>query len=82
MIKTRKIKNSNEREFLSVIAGIGWQQILTKTNDINKLVNHWTTIFSPTIHKHAPICELRVSERYSPWIDKRLKKLMRTRDKL
>ena len=55
---------------------------MTKTDDIDVLVNHWISIFSLTIDKHAPICEMRVSEKYYRWIDKELKELMRTRDKL
>ena len=32
--------------------------------------------------KHAPITEMRVSEKYCPWIDKDLRALMKTRDQL
>ena len=38
--------------------------------------------FSLIIDKHAPLCEMRVSEQYCPWIDRDLRDLMRTRDKL
>ena len=82
MIKTRKMKNFNEQAFLSDVAGINWEQMLTETDDINVLVSHWTSIFSLIIDKHAPLCEMRVSEKYCPWIDRDLRDLMRTRDKL
>ena len=82
MIKTRKMKKFNEQAFLSDVAGINWEQMLTETDDINVLVNHWTSIFSLIIDKHAPLCEMRVSEKYCPWIDRDLRDLMRTRDKL
>ena len=82
MIKTREMKKFKESEFLSDVGGIAWEQMLTKTDDIDALVDHWTGIISFTIDKHAPICEIRVSEKYCPWIDKELKGLMRTRDKL
>ena len=39
-------------------------------------------MFSLIIEKHAPLIEMRVSEKYCPWIDKDLRDLMRTRDKL
>ena len=55
MIKTRKMKNFNEQAFLSDVAGINWEQMLTETDDINVLVNHWTSIFSLIIDKHAPL---------------------------
>ena len=64
MIKTRKMKNFNEQAFLSDVAGINWEQMLTETDDINVLVNHWTSTFSLIIDKHAPLCEMRVSEKY------------------
>ena len=56
--------------------------MLSETDDINVLVNHWTNTFSLIIDKHTPLCEMRVSEKYRPWIDRNLRDLMRTRDKL
>ena len=82
IIKTCKTKNFNDQAFLSDVAGINWEQMLNDTDDINELVNHWTNIFSLVIDKHAPLCEMRVSEKYCPWIDRDLRHLMRTRDKL
>ena len=77
MIKTRKMKTINELAFLSDVAGINWEQLLNETDDINVSVNHWTNIFSLTIDKHAPLCEMRVSEKYCRWIDKDSSDLMR-----
>ena len=82
MIKTRKMKNFNEDAFLADVSGICWEQMLTETDDINTLVNNWSNLFSLIIDKHAPITEMRVSEKYCPWIDKDLRDLMQTRDKL
>ena len=82
MIKTRKMKNFNEDAFLADVSGICWEHMLTETDDINILVNHWSTLFSLIIEKHAPMTEMRVSEKYCPWIDRNLKDLIRTRDKL
>ena len=44
--------------------------------DINVLVNNWSSLLSLIIDKHSPIAEMRVSEKFCPWIDKdlRLKK--------
>ena len=55
VIKTRKMKNFNELAFLSDVAGINWEQMLTETDDINVLLNHWTSTFSLIIDKHAPL---------------------------
>ena len=81
-IKTRKMKNSNEEAFLADVSGICWEQILTETYDINLLVNFWPEKFSLIIEKYAPLIEMRVSENYCPWIEKDLRDLMHTRDKL
>ena len=82
MIKTRKMKNFDKEAFLADVSGICWEQMFSETDDINALVNYWSSFFSLIIDKHAPITEMRVSEKYCPWIDKDLKALMQTRDKL
>ena len=82
VIKTRKMKNFNEAAFLADVSGICWEQMLIETDDTNCLVNNWSNLFSLMIDKHAPITEMRVSEKYCPWIDRDLRDLMQTRDKL
>ena len=76
------MKNFNEDAFLADVSGICWELLLTETDDINTLVNNWSNLLSLIIEKHAPITEMRVSEKYCPWIDKDLRDLMQTRDKL
>ena len=56
--------------------------MLNETDDVNVLVNRWTNLFSLIVNKHAPLTEMRVSEKYCPWIDKDLRNLMQTRDLL
>ena len=82
VIKTRKMKNFNEAAFLADVSCICWKQMLSETDDINCLVNDWSNLFSLMIDKHAPITDMRVSEKYCPWIDSDLRDLMQTRDKL
>ena len=82
MIKTRQMKNFDKEAFLADVSGICWEQMFSETDNINALVNHWSSLFSLIIDKHAPITEMRVSEKYCPWIDKDLRALMQTRDKL
>ena len=82
VIKTRNMKNFNEDAFLADVSGICWELLLTETDDIKTLVNNWSNLFSLIIDKHAPITEMHVSEKYCPWIDKDLRDLMQTRDKL
>ena len=82
MIKTRKMNKFIEGEFLADVASVCWEHVVTVSDNINSLVNDWSAIFSALIEKHAPLREMRVSEKYCPWIGRDLKNLMRTRDKL
>ena len=82
MIKTRKMNNFIEGEFLADVASVCWEHVVTVSDNITSLVNDWSAIFSALIEKHAPLREMRVSENYCPWIGRDLKNLMRTRDKL
>ena len=82
LIKTRKMKGFNELVFLSEVASIGWDQMVTETDDINALVTNLTHIFSLIIDKHAPVVEKCVSDKYCPCIIKYLEDFLRTRDKL
>ena len=81
-IKTRSIKHFKEDEFLSDVSDTCWEHFFQQTDDINKLVDDWSTLFALIIEKHAPLREMRVSEKYCPWINKDLKSLMRNRDRL
>ena len=74
------MKHFNEETFLADNSGICWEQMLTETDNINLLVNYWSKLFSLIIGK--PLSEMRVSEKYCPWIDKDLRGLMRVRDKI
>ena len=69
MIKTRKMSNFMEGKFLADVASVCWEHVVTSTDNINSLVNVWSTIFSALIEKHAPLREVCVSEKYCPWID-------------
>ena len=82
MIKTRKMKYFNEDGFLTEVSDICWEEMVTETDDINKIVNNWSKLFSLSIDKYATLIGMRVSEKYCPWINKILKELMQSRDKL
>ena len=72
---TRKMKHFNEEAFVADVAYICWEQMLLETDDNNVLVNDWSNLFSIIIDKHAPLIEMRVLEKYCPWINKDLKNL-------
>ena len=59
-----------------------WESVVTQTDDVDILVKNWSALFSMIIDKHAPIMQMRVSEKYCPWINQELKALMRNRDRM
>ena len=81
-ISTRKMKNFNSDNFLSDLGQIDWDSILSSSKDINEAVNKWLYLLSLVMEKHAPLTELKVPDKYSPWLTKEFKALARTRDKL
>ena len=80
-IRARIMKKFSEEAFSNDVASIDWEQVLGHSDDINVLVNNWSSIFSAIIEKHAPLRQIRVSERY-PWVNTNLKGLIRTTDRL
>ena len=72
-IKTRSMKHFKEDEFLSDVFDICLGHFFQQTDDINKLVDDWSTLFALIIEKHASLREIRVSEKYCPWINKTLR---------
>ena len=66
MIKARKTKNFNEDEFLANVSAICWEQLATDSDNISRVVSKWSNLFFLTIDKHAPLTEMRVSEKYCP----------------
>ena len=81
-IKPRSRKHFKEDEFLSDVSDICWEHFFQQIDYINKLVDDWSALFALIIEKHAPLREVRVSEKYCPWINKDLKSLMQTKDRL
>ena len=65
-IRTRIMKNFSKEAFLNDVASIDWEQVLGHSDDINVLVKNWSSMLSTIIEKHAPLRQIRVSERYCP----------------
>ena len=81
-IKTRNMKKFCEKAFLQDVATINWEEVLGTSDDVTKLVERFSTIFSLMIEKHASLRQIRVSEKYCPLMNADLKRLIRTRDRL
>ena len=45
------------------------------------MIREWSSLFSTIVEKLAPMREMRVSDRNSPWITSELKSMMISRDK-
>ena len=67
-IYTRQMKNFNEETFLRDLSAYDWSSILYCSEDINVVVETWSSMLSFIIETHAPMMQKRVSERYSPWL--------------
>ena len=76
------MKSFSKSEFLDDLQKIDWKGIVTHTDDVNIIVEQWTTMFSLVLEKHAPLRNRRVSERFCPWITKDFKLICASRDKL
>ena len=76
------MKSFNQDAFLCNVSNICWEHFVGKTDDMNYSVCEWTNLFSLTIEKNALLSQICVSEKCCPWINKELKTLMRTWDRL
>ena len=76
------MKNFNEQLFLKDVVSINWVKALDQTDDVNVLVSNWPRLFSLVIEKHAPVKNMRVSDKYCPWVNADLRALIKSRDKL
>ena len=60
------MKTFSEEAFLRDVASIDWEQALGFSSDANLLVQQFSDVFSEVIEKHAPLRQIRVSEKYCP----------------
>ena len=81
-ISTRQLKNLNSADFINDILSIDWNGIVSNNDDVNLIVEQWTSSFLLILEKHAPLREKRVSEKFCPWLTKDLKLMSVARDKL
>ena len=81
-ISTRQLKNFNSADFINDLLSIDWNGIVNNNDDVNLIVEQWTSSISLILEKHAPLRERRVSEKFCPWLTKDLKLMSAARDKL
>ena len=61
------MEHFSENEFLFDVSGICWGQFFQQTDDIDILVNNWSSLHSFVIEKNEPVKEIRVPVKYCPW---------------
>ena len=72
------MKYFDQTRFVNDLLEEDWKGIVQNTDDIDVVINNWTSIFSLILEKHAPIRERRVSENFTS----DFKGLCKARDKL
>ena len=76
------MKNFNQEAFLADVECICWKTVVSNFGDTNDMIREWSSIFSAIIEKHAPMREMRISDKNFPWITSELKSLMISRGRL
>lgn len=80
-ITYRNFRKFNRDNFRNDIASQSWDELYNSNNpNPNEMWLLWKGIFLSIVDKHAPLRNMRVRARSSPWITAELKKLMHDRD--
>ena len=82
MIVTRNMTNFNQELFVADVECICWETVVNNFSDTNDMIREWSSLFSAIVQKHAPMKEMKVSDRNSTWITSKLKSLMISRNRL
>ena len=73
IMKTCPMKNFNQDAFLSDIASICWDNILSKTDNVNCSACEWTNLLSLIIEKHTRLNEFVFRKNVPPGLMRNLK---------
>ena len=80
IVRFRDYNSVNVDDFKSDLANQPWETILNFEN-VNDAVETWHKLFIDVIDKHIPIRTKRSKQRFTPWMNPDLYKLMKDRDK-
>ena len=75
----RSMKKFNSEAFCRDLAMAPWEK-LTETDDINKMVELYTSFMNQTLDTHAPFKKIKVRGNYKSGLSTASKKLMKRRD--
>ena len=76
------MKNFDHVRFLFDLSQIDWDGIVRSCDNVHDAVQQWSTTLSLIIEMHAPLQDMRVSNKYSPWHNSDFRKLSRERDRI
>ena len=78
--EVKKRTDFNEQANRADVASICWDQIVIQCTEIDLVAQEWSNAFSSIIEKHAPMKTIRASEKYCPWVNANLTRMIRSRD--
>ena len=81
-IEITNMKNFNEHNFIKELQELHWEYMYFFATDPNCMWEIWKTLFLEVVNKHAPIQNKIVRSKNVPWITRRIKELIISRDKL
>ena len=81
-IEIRNVKNLHQQNFIKELQEQRWEYIYFFAADPNCMREIWKTLFLEVLNKHAPIQNKKVRSKNVPWITRRIKELIVSRDKL
>ena len=82
-VETRTLLNYDKDLFLADLQSIDWTDVSDGcTNDLARMADTFSRIFSSVLEVHAPLKRRRISKKSTPWIKPQVKRLMRERDQL
>ena len=77
--KVRNFKRFNETDFIQELSRIPWY-ITTQCMNPNDSWHIWESFFQEALDKHAPLIHKSLRQNSVPWINSKVKKLIRSRD--
>ena len=81
LITRRSFKHFSKSSFHEDLSIVPWS-ILDIFDDPDDKVDEFNLLFSDVLHHHAPVKQIRVKKKPSPWISKTIRKEMDRRDRL
>ena len=82
LIRSRRMKNFDHVSFLFDLSQIDWDGVVRSCDNVHDAVQQWSTTLSLVIEMHANLQDMRVSNKYSPWLNSDFRKLSRERDRI